>query len=144
MNLEISLVPVGKISETVGALHPYFKESELRTRGRSTVDDIVRFIINGHMQLWMIFSPEEQKAYGHVITEVKQYPQCKMLVIQYCAGEANHMQYVEDKMYDVLDSFAKDTQCAGIELIGRPGWGKHVKKYGYEVQSVSYQKFFKD
>lgn len=144
MNLEISLVPVGKISETVGALYPYFKESELRTRGRSTVDDIVRFIINGHMQLWMIFSPEEQKAYGHVITEVKQYPQCKMLTIQHCAGEANHMQYVEDKMYDVLDRFAKDTQCAGIELIGRPGWGKHVKKYGYEVQSVSYQKFFKD
>jgi small subunit ribosomal protein S5 len=33
---------------------------------------------------------------------------------------------------------------AGIELMGRPGWGKHVKKYGYEVQSVMYQKFFKD
>ena len=67
-----------------------------------------------------------------------------MLVIQYCAGEANHMQYVEDKMYNVLDKFAKDTECAGIELIGRPGWGKHVKKRGYEIQSVMYQKFFKD
>jgi hypothetical protein len=144
MNLDISLVPNGKVSETVGALYPYLKESESWTRGRSTVDDIVRFIINGQMQLWVIFSPEEQKAYGHVITEVKQYPQCKMLIIQYCAGEHNHMQFVEDKMYDVLDDFAKNTQCAGIELIGRPGWGKHVKKRGYEVQSVMYQKFFKD
>ena len=96
------------------------------------------------MQLWVVFSPEEQRAYGHVITEIKQYPQCKMLVIQYCAGEHNHMQFVEDKMYDVLDDFAKNTQCAGIELIGRPGWGKHVKKRGYEIQSVMYQKFFKD
>jgi hypothetical protein len=96
------------------------------------------------MQLWVVFSVEEQKAYGHVITEIKQYPQCKMLTIQYCAGEHNHMQFVEDKMYDVLDNFAKDTQCAGIELIGRPGWGKHVKKRGYEIQSVMYQKFFKD
>ena len=144
MNLDISLIPVGKVSETIPALLTYFKESESWTRGRSNVDDIVRFIINGQMQLWVVFSPEEQKAYGHVITEVKQYPQCKMLVIQYCAGEHNHMQFVEDKMYSALDSFAKDTQCAGIELIGRPGWSKHVKKYGYDVQSVSYQKFFKD
>lgn len=144
MNLDISLIPIGKVSETIPALLPYLKESESWTRGRSNVDDIVRFIITGQMQLWVVFSPEEQKAYGHVITEVKQYPQCKMLVIQYCAGEHNHMQFVEDKMYGALDSFAKDTQCAGIELIGRPGWSKHVKKYGYDVQSVSYQKFFKD
>ena len=90
------------------------------------------------------YSPEQQKIYGHVITEVKEYPRCKMLVIQYCAGEENHMQYCEDKMYELLDKFAKDTGCVGIELIGRPGWGKHVKKRGYEVQSVMYQKFFKD
>ena len=54
------------------------------------------------------------------------------------------MQYCEDRMYELLDKFAKDTECVGIELIGRPGWSKHVKKRGYEVQSVMYQKFFKD
>lgn len=144
MNLEISLVPIGNISSAIPGLMPYLAESEVWSRGRSKVDDILRFLLNGQMQLWAIFCTEEQKLYGHVITEVKQYPQCKMLVVQYCAGEANHMQYVEDKMYDVLDKFAKDTECAGIELIGRPGWGKHVKKRGYEVQSVMYQKFFKD
>ena len=144
MNLDISLTPIGKVSETIGALYPYLKESESWTRGRSTVDDIVRFIINGQMQLWVVFSPEEQKAYGHVITEIKQYPQCKMLAIQYCCIEANHMQYVEDKMQSVAEHFAKDMQCVGIEFTGRPGWGKHIKKYGYDLQSVSYQKFFKD
>ena len=96
------------------------------------------------MQLWVVFSSEEQVIYGYVITEIKPYPNCKMLVVQYCAGEDNHMQFVEDKMYALLDKFAVDMQCAGIELIGRPGWGKHVKKRGFEVQSVMYQKFFKD
>lgn len=144
MNLEISLVPNGSISAIIPGLLPHLQKSELWTRGRSTVDDILRFLFNGHMQLWIVFSPEEQVIYGHVITEVKQYPQCKMLVIQYCAGEENHMQYCEDRMYELLDKFAKDTECAGIELIGRPGWSKHVKKRGYEIQSVMYQKFFKD
>jgi hypothetical protein len=144
MNLEISLVPIGHVSAAIPGLLPYLAESEVWSRGRSKVDDILRFVLNGQMQLWVVFCKEEQKLYGHVITEVKQYPQCKMLVIQYCAGKTNYMQYAEDKMYDVLDSFAKNTGCVGIELIGRPGWGKHVKKRGYEVQSVMYQKFFKD
>jgi hypothetical protein len=144
MNLEISLVPNGHITSTIPGLLPYLAESAEWSRGRSKVDDILRFLLNGQMQLWVVFCTEEQQIYGHVITEVKDYPRCKMLVIQYCAGEENHMQYCEDKMYDLLDKFAKDTGCAGVELIGRPGWGKHVKKRGYEVQSVMYQKFFKD
>lgn len=144
MKLEISLVPFGFIHQVIPGLLPYFKESESWTRGRSTVDDILRFVVNGTMQLWVVFQPEEGKIFGHVITEVKQYPQCKMLVIQYCAGEKNNMKYCEAKMYELLDKFAKENGCAGIEFIGRPGWGKHIKKYGYEVQSVMYQRFFKD
>lgn len=144
MNLEISFVPNGNISTAIPTLLPYLAESELWTRGRSKVDDILRFLFNGQMQLWVVFCTEKQKLYGYLITEVKQYPQCKMLVIQYCCIEANHMQFVEDKMQEIAESFAKDMQCIGIEFVGRPGWGKHIKKYGYDVQSVSYQKFFKD
>jgi hypothetical protein len=144
MKLEISFVPNGNISTAIPTLLPYLAESELWTRGRSKVDDILRFLFNGQMQLWVVFCTEEQKLYGYLITEVKQYPQCKMLVIQYCCIEANHMQFVEDKMQEIAESFAKDMQCIGIEFVGRPGWGKHIKKYGYDVQSVSYQKFFKD
>ena len=144
MNLEISLVPPGNVYTTLPGLMPYLEESASRSQGRSTVDDILRFVLNGQMNLWVVFSPEDSKIYGHVITEVKQYPSKTLLVIQYCAGEPNHMQYCEDKMYDLLERFARDAKCAGIELIGRFGWTKHVKKYGYEPQSVMYQKFFKD
>jgi hypothetical protein len=144
MKLELSLVPIGRISEVVGGLLPFLKESAMWSRGRSTVDDILRFVINGNMQLWVVFDADAGQLYGHLITEVKQYPQCKMLVIQYCAMEPNHMVHVEDKMQELAEQFAKETGCSGIEFVGRPGWGKHMKKYNYEVQSVLYQKFFKD
>ncbi len=89
MKLEISLVPYGLIHQVIPGVLSYLKESESWTRGRSTVDDILRFVVNGTMQLWVVFEPEERKIFGHIITEVKQYPQCKMLVIQYCtAGTA--------------------------------------------------------
>jgi hypothetical protein len=52
------------------------------------------------------------------------------------------MELVEDEMQDKAAQFAKDMGCTGIEFVGRPGWRKTANKYGYEVQSVMYQKFF--
>jgi len=140
--MKTSLVPLGMVSGVIPALLPYLRESEKWSRGRATVDDILRFVLNGQMQLWIVH--EENTIHGHVITELKDYPQCKMLVAQYCAGEPNHMQYVEDEIFDLLDRFAKDAGCAGVEFVGRPGWRKQAEKYGFEVRSVMYQKFFKE
>ena len=51
------------------------------------------------------------------------------------------MQYVEDKMFEMLEHFAKDAGCSGVEFVGRPGWRMTAKKHGFEVQEVMYQKF---
>jgi hypothetical protein len=94
------------------------------------------------MQLWVVV--EDNTILGHTITEIKQYPQCKMLVVQYCAMEPGTLEKVEDHMQDLAARFAKDAGCTGIEFIGRPGWRNTANKYGYTTQSVTYQKFFKD
>jgi hypothetical protein len=119
---------------------PFLAESERWTRGRAKVDDLLRFVLNGQMQLWAVH--DENHVYGHIITEVKQYPQCKMFSIQYCAMQPGLMEMVEEEMQTKAAQFAKDAGCAGIEFVGRPGWRKTANKYGYEVQSVMYQKFF--
>lgn len=142
MNLSISLVPYGQISYMVQPLIKYLQKSEDWTKGRSSVDDIVRFVLTGQMQLWVVFDPETQEIHGYVITEIKQYPQSKMFVIQYCAMEPNHMKYVDEVMHETADRFARDAGCAGIEFFGRPGWEPHVKKRGYTVKTVVFEKFF--
>lgn len=144
MKLDISFVPKEQIVDHLGALLGFFKESEKWTGGRSTVSDILQSLLAGNTQLWVVFAEESNHIYGHIITEIKQYPQFKMLVVQNCAMQPHLMQDVEDKMHEIAESFAKDTGCAGIEFVGRPGWGKHVKKHGYDVQHVVYQKMFKD
>jgi hypothetical protein len=140
--MRASLVPPGMVSSVIPALLPYLAESEKWSKGRASVDDILRFVLNQQMQLWVVH--EENTIYGHVVTEIKEYPRFKMLVVQYCAGEPDHMQYVDDEIFDLLDRFAKDTGCSGIEFVGRPGWRKQAEKYGFEVRSVMYQKFFKE
>lgn len=140
--MNISLVPVGQLAGVIPEVLPFINESVVRARGRVVADDLLRFVINGHMQLWVVH--DNGSAHGHVITEIKQYPQCKMLTIQYCAMTPGTLAMVEDEMQDVAARFAQDAGCAGIEFVGRPGWRDTAKKYGYEVQSVMYQKFFKE
>ena len=81
--MEISLVAIGRVAGLIPSLLPYLKESQDWTRGRATVDDILRMVLNGQMQLWVVY--QDGIVYGHVVTEIKQYPQCNMLTIQYCA-----------------------------------------------------------
>jgi len=139
---DITLVLNGNITNAVAAVLPYLKVSEDWSSGRSSVDDIVRFIITGQMQLWVVF--DQEKCYGHFITEIKEYPQAKFLTIQYCAMEPGTMESVEDKMQEYAERFAKDAGCIGIEFIGCPGWRKTANQYGYELHSVTYQKIFKE
>lgn len=142
MSYQIDYVPYGMLSSVMPRLLPYFQKSELWTRGRATVDDILKFLFTQHMQLWLVHDPEIRDMIGYVITELKQYPRRKMLVLQYCAGETQHMHYVESEMYAKLEAFAKAEGCDGIEFFGRPGWTRSAKQRGYSVQTVVYEKFF--
>ena len=55
MNLDISLVPYGKISYLIPHLVRYLNESESWAMGRANIDDIVRFALTGQMQLWAVY-----------------------------------------------------------------------------------------
>jgi len=142
MKLDLSLVPYDYVADVVPQVLPYIKVSEEWTRGRSTATDLLSFIFSGRMQLWVAL--DDQKIYGHLISEVKQYRQCKMFVVQHCAMEPHTFELVEDQVFDLCIRYAKDAGCAGVEFVGRPGWSKMMRKRGFDVQSVMFQKFFKD
>lgn len=144
MAYEVAYVPYGKLCYAVPALIEQLHKSELWTRGRATVDDIVRFLYTGQMQFWAVYDPEMLTTDGYVITEIKQYPQCKMLVFQYSAGVFGTLEGVGNLMFETLERFAKDAGCAGIEFFGRPGWGPHARKHGCTVKTVIYEKHFNE
>ena len=140
--MEIDLVSPGHVAGIVPALLPYLQESATWSKGRVTPDDILRMVLNGQMHLWAVY--DKEAIYGHVVTEIKHYPQCKMLTVQYCAMKPWTMDLVSAKMHETAERFARDAGCAGVEFVGRPGWRNVAKEQGYEVQSVVYQKFFKE
>jgi hypothetical protein len=140
--MDISLIHPGQVVAVAARILPYLEISAEWSKGRSSVDDIIRFVLDGQMHLWAVY--DDNSLHGHLVTEIKQYPQCKFLTIQYCAMEPGTMEAVEGKMQEYAERFARDAGCVGIEFVGRPGWRKTANQYGYELHSVTYQKIFKD
>ena len=141
MSLEFSLVPHGHITAVLPSMIEFLKKSELWTKGRAGIDDIVGFLYSGQMQLWVVYDPEASTTHGYVISEIKRYPRATVLVVQYLAGEKHVMATVDQKVHGTLDRYARDAGCSIIEGFGRPGWGKHLEKFGYTVQTVLYEKY---
>ena len=144
MSLEISLVSAGALYKALGPLAPFLEIATERSYGRSFPDDLVRLMLSGQYQLWVVYDTETARVLGFFNTEVKMYPQRRMLCVQHCVVEPNHMVEIEDRMQELAGQFAKDNGCSGIEFVGRPGWKKHAVKYGYVSHSVVYQRFFKE
>jgi hypothetical protein len=141
MGYAVSLIPFGYLHAALPQLSHQLQKSEFWTNGRASVDDIIRFLYDGQMQLWLAHI-DGQQVLGYVITEIKEYPRCKMLVMQYCAGDIGSLEDVGDLVFETLERYAKDTGCSGIEFFGRPGWTPHAKKHGCTVQTVVYEKHF--
>lgn len=138
--MELSLVPYGHIVEVIPPLLRHFKVCAELSRGRSSVDDIVRFVLTGRMHLWVVFDTEG--IHGLIISEITQYQQARMLTMQYCSMDTGTLEVIEEKMHEVLQRFAQDNQCYGVEYIGRAGWRPTARRFGYTEESVLYQKFF--
>jgi hypothetical protein len=141
---EISLVPFGYLHTVLPAITPFLDRSEFWSHGRSSIDDIIKFLYTGQMHLWVVYEGEFEHMHAYLITEIKQYPQAKMFTIQYCAGDPGVLKASGSKVFSTMESAARDSKCAGIEFFGRPGWGQYVKEFGCTVQTVVYEKHFTD
>jgi hypothetical protein len=142
VNYHLSYIPRGILTEVVSQILPYLPKSEEWSIGRSQVDDIVAYLYSGQMHLVGVYDNDSQRMHGYIICEIKQYPQFKMLVMQYAAGEPGVLQHIEEKMHKFVEDLAKAFGCKGVEFVGRPGWKKTMLKHGYSADTIVYEKFF--
>lgn len=141
MTQRVYIVSVDDIIPMLPTLGPWLTKMAKWTRGRRTVEDIIARVMRQESVLWVTLGATGRLS-GALITAVEQYPRMRMLQVLHCAGERGHMEEVADEVYNAIDAFAMFNKCAGVEFIGRPGWEPHVAKRGYEVRSVTFQKFF--
>ena len=79
-------------------------------------------------QLWVAFDDDQD--YGAVVTNFIEYPRKKYVNLVFAGGVEGHRW--KGAMLELLQHWAYDNGCEGIESIGRPGWSKIFKHDGYK------------
>jgi hypothetical protein len=99
--------------------------------GKYTMDDIFNGLRAREMQLWFVESDTEIKC--ALITQIHKYAHDSRLVILFLAGfEFNDVM----ELWGDLADFAREKGCSSIEMYGRPGWEKRLKRLGFHKTQV--------
>ena len=93
--------------------------------------------LEGH-GLWILFN-ENQNIFGAATTALMEYPDRKVLLIEYLGTPPGILKKYANLVMDILKSYAYDTDCDVIELQGRKGWGKALHKYGAVATRYIYE-----
>ena len=134
--MQATLVPGDQVLQIWPKIEKYMDRAAEYTFGRYTTEDIKYSITQYDHHLWVAFD-DEKNLKGAVVTAFKHYPQKKYLDLVFIGGD-DGLSW-KDCMLKLLQHWAYDNQCDGIESSGRPGWGKIFKDDGYKVLWHTYE-----
>lgn len=91
-----------------------------------TFRDVVDLLLTGQATLW---SDTDSAA----VTIVQHHPRGKAYILWLAAGDLSQIMRMEPLIF----CHARELGCKTVELHGRPGWAKALKKSGYTKEKVS-------
>ena len=133
--MKVSMVPREYVPDTWEDVRGHLKKAAHYTFGRYTVDDIYDAIMDYDHTLWIAFDEEGVK--GAVVTTFTQYPKKKFLNMVFTGGI--ELKAWKEPMLKLLQHWAYDNNCEGIESTGRPGWAKIFAGDGHRVVWHTYE-----
>ena len=107
-----------------------------RSNGRWSANDVLNEIESGRLQAWALI--DGPLLYGVGVTEIHQYPGCRVLTCLWLGGVEAH------KWLDVLDKtvseWAIGEGCTRMEIVGRKGWERLGARLGFAPSYVFFEK----
>tara|TARA_R110000824_G_scaffold208739_1_gene394561 strand:- start:1246 stop:1734 length:489 start_codon:yes stop_codon:yes gene_type:complete len=137
---EISIVPPEMLSSCWEQCTKYLQKATVRSHGRWTLENLRQKITNNQQHLWISFVPESFTIIGCATTSFVDYPNNRMLSIEFLGGE-NMESWVWEGI-EKMEEWAKDNGCIGIEAIGRKGFWHWLKDKGFDKSYTVFEKRF--
>ena len=103
---------------------PFIDRACARSNGFLDTDQVIAGIRSGDMQLWLATDGG-----GAMVTQITVYPSGDKYatIISMSCDDFNQKVH----LLEPVKKWAKHNKCKGIELYGRPGWEKRLKKQGF-------------
>ncbi len=128
MSVQVSLVPKQLVPQIELELRPLIRKLGSHLGNRFDEDTLFETLRDGKMDVWIAFEEDEILAFG--ATAIHTYPLRKVFSVIFSAG--GKLGQWADDMMDMWMSYARDSGCSSIEVTGRPGWTRFLKRYGFE------------
>jgi hypothetical protein len=134
--MHVSFIPIEHVASLWPRVEPFMEKAASYTYGRYTADDILDSIQQYDYHLWVAFE-DAHNVHGAVVTRFIQYPRKKYLDLTFIGGEKALTW--KEPMLKILQHWAYDNECDGIESSGRPGWARALRGDGYKMLWQTYE-----
>ena len=106
----------------------------VKSNGRHTLDSTYKLLKQGTMTMFLI--TDKKKLCAVYVVQKVYYPAKIVLGILFCGG-SKVIKEVK-KIEKFFLNYAKEQKCDGLEIIGRKGWDKVIKKNNLEFKRTGF------
>ena len=138
----MKVIPVEPIGVEIfwDNIKPLVKKAVTYSGGRHTVNSTKYLLKQGMMDLFIVFKTIKDIE-AIIVTQKSVYPAKTMMTVVLCGGK-NMNKWAGEGIKTIMEH-AKQNDCTGVEVMGRPGWrkifNKHVK---YKESYVTFETHF--
>lgn len=106
----------------------------VQSNGRHTLDSTYKLLKQGTMTMFLITN--KKKLCAVYVVQKVYYPAKIVLGILFCGG-SKVIKEVK-KIEKFFLNYAKEQKCDGLEIIGRKGWDKVIKKNNLQFKRTGF------
>ncbi len=122
-------VPRHHLDSIWAKLLPWLEAVEVRADGRETVADLRKWLDGGQLQCW-VWLEEDGSVTGVLITEIVRQAKATVCRLRVCTGR-DPRRWLPSLA--IIEAWAKEQGCHGMEPFARPGWEKLLAPLGYKA-----------
>ena len=108
----------------------FLQQAVDHSNGEMCIEDVFKRLIKGNMLLVTI--SVESDIVAAIAIEQRNFGSGKRVLNLTLLG-GSEMEHWMDEFSDIADKLAKDYKCDEIYIVGRKGWVRALRSYGFET-----------
>ena len=110
--------------------------------GERRLQHVMNELVQGTKQIWL--ATEDDKFIATVVTHIIDYPLKRTCEVCYLGGEPGAGVIEALGKISYIEEWALENNCDDIQVFGRRGWLKALKKYGYSDRYTILGKYLRE
>ena len=138
-SVEGNITPMGvrhdMVEAILGKAKPHLEKALEYGDGEFQIDDVLKFLLDRTMQLWVLCDTDSRDVLITVCTEIIDYPRSKICRVVLMGGLSMDLWQAQTP---VFEDWAREQGCVQMETLARKGMAKKLIKLDYKpVYQVS-------